>query len=205
LTARWKSTSKAARTSRYGQADGVTGRLTTSTGQPISGALLDITATPADQGAKSASLGSVRTGSTGAWTLILPRAISSSTLRFVYRSHVNDTIPVATATLTLRVHAGIALRIVPRVTSVGHTIVFAGTLHGAAIPTGGKQLVLEASSGREWVQFDTITTNAKGRYRASYRFKFPGPASYRFRVYAPHEADFPFLVGTSNVVDVYER
>jgi hypothetical protein len=205
LTARWKSTTRATRTSRYGQADIVTGRLTTSTGQPISGALLDVSATPADEGAKSASLASVRTGPTGAWTLTLPRSVSSSTVRFAYRSHVDDTIPVATATLMLRVHAGIALRIVPRVTSVGHTIVFTGTLHGTPIPPGGKQLVLEASSGGEWVQFRTITTTAKGRYRASYRFKFPGPIVYRFRVYVPHEADFPFAAGTSNVVSVYER
>jgi hypothetical protein len=147
----------------------------------------------------------VRTGPTGAWTFTLPKDISSSTLRVAYRSHVDDTVPVATATLALRVHAGIALRIAPRVTSVGHRIVFTGVLHGAPIPPGGKQLVLEASSGGGWVQFDTITTNAKGRYRASYRFKFPGPASYRFRVYSPHEADFPFLEGTSNVVGVNER
>ena len=91
------------------------------------------------------------------------------------------------------------------VTSVGDTIVFSGTLHGAPIPPGGKQLVLEASSGGEWIQFRTIGTDAKGRYRASYRFKFPGPVIYRFRVFSPHEADFPFFAGTSNVVDVYER
>jgi hypothetical protein len=205
LTARWTSTSKATRTSRYGQADRVSGRLTTSTGQPISGALLDLSATASDQGAKAASLAGVRTGPTGAWTLTLPKGISSSALRFEYRSHVDDTIPVATAALTLRVHAGVGLRIAPRTTSVGHTIRFTGTLRGAPIPPGGKQLVLEASSGGEWIEFRTITTDAKGRYHASYRFKFPGPASYRFRVYAPHEADFPFLEGTSNVVDVYER
>jgi hypothetical protein len=205
LTAHWQSTAKPTRTSRYGQANRVTGRLTTSTGQPISGALLDVAATPAGQGAKSTALVSVRTGPTGTWTLTLPKGISSSTLRFAYRSHVNDTVPVATAALTLRVHAGIALRIAPHVTSVGHTIRFSGVLHGTPIPPGGKQLVLEASSGREWIQFDTITTNAKGGYHASYRFKFPGPITYRFRVYAPHEADFPFLAGTSNVVSVYER
>ncbi len=205
LTARWESTAKATRTSVYGQADRISGRLTTSTGQPISGALIDVAATPLDQGARSASLASVRTGPTGAWTLTLPRSVSSSTVRFAYRSHVDDTIPVATATLTLLVHAGIALRIVPRVTSVGHTIVFSGTLHGTPIPPDGKQLVLEASSGGEWIQFRTIATTAKGRYHASYRFKFPGPITYRFRVYAPHEADFPFLAGTSNVVSVYER
>ena len=93
----------------------------------------------------------------------------------------------------------------PRVTSVDHAIVFSGTLHGTPIPPDGKQLVLEASSGGEWIQFRTIATTAKGRYHASYRFKFPGPITYRFRVYAPHEADFPFLAGTSNVVSVYER
>ncbi len=205
LTARWNSTAKLTRTSSYGQADRITGRLMTSTGQPISGAMLDVTEVPADQGAKITPLAGVRTGPTGAWTLTLPKGISSSALRFAYRSHVNDTIPVATAALTLRVHAGIALSITPHVTSVGHRIVFTGVLHGTPIPPGGKQLVLEASSGGEWIQFNTITTNAVGRYHATYRFKFPGPANYRFRVYVPHEADFPFLAGASNVVGVYER
>ena len=90
-------------------------------------------------------------------------------------------------------------------TSVGQTIVFTGTLHGGPVPPGGKQLVPEASSGGEWIQFRTIGTDAKGRYRASYRFKFPGPIAYRFRVYVPHEVDFAFLSGASNVVGVYER
>jgi hypothetical protein len=205
LTVRWNSTAKPTRTSSYGQPDRVTGRLTTSAGQPISSAALDVSETPADQDAKAVQLTGVRTGPTGAWTLTLPKGISSSALRFAYRSHVDDTVPVATATLTLRVHAGIRLRIVPHVTSIGHRIFFSGVLHGTPIPPGGKQLVLEASSGGGWVEFRTITTNAKGRYRASYRFKLPGPVSYRFRVYVPHEADFPFLAGTSNVVGVYER
>ena len=65
--------------------------------------------------------------------------------------------------------------------------------------------MLEASSGGEWIQFDTISTDTHGHYHASYRFKFPGPVTYRFRVLSPYEADFPFLAGSSNVVDVYER
>jgi hypothetical protein len=161
--------------------------------------------TPAYQGARTASLASVRTGPAGAWTLTLPKGTPSSTLLIVYRSHLTDTIPVATATLTLRVHAGIALRIVPHVTSVGHSIHFNGTLHGTPIPPGGKQLVLEASSGGDWIQFDTITSGTHGRYHASYRFKFPGPITYHFRVISPYEADFPYLEGASNVVDVHEN
>jgi hypothetical protein len=46
---------------------------------------------------------------------------------------------------------------------------------------------------------------ALSRCRASYRFKFPGPVTYRFRVLSRFEADFPFLDGASNVVDVRER
>ena len=78
-------------------------------------------------------------------------------------------------------------------------------LHGGPIPEGGKQLVLEATSGGEWVQFNTIRTDAKGRYHSSYRFKFPGPVTYHFRVLSRYEADFPFLDGTSNTVTVHEH
>jgi len=205
LTARWTSTAKATRTSRYGAADRVTGRLTSAAGQAISGALLDISETPSYEGAKTVPLAGVRTGGTGGWTITLPRGVCSSALRFAYRSHVDDTVPVATATLTLRVHAGIRLRIAPRVTSVGHMIYFSGVLAGAPIPPGGKQLVLEASSGGRWVQFDTVGTGAKGRWRASHRFRLPGPARFRFRVVSRYEADFPFLAGASNVVEVFER
>ena len=204
LTARWRSTAKTTRTGRYGVKEEITGRLTAPGNVAISGAELGVYETPAYEGARTVPLAGVRTGPTGAWTLTLPQDASSGALRFEYRSHQNDTIPVATTALTLRVHAGIKLRIAPHVTSVGHTIVFTGTLHGAPIPSGGKQLVLEASSSGEWIQFRTITTGAKGRYRASYRFKLPGPVVYRFRVLSSHEADFPFLASASNVVGVYE-
>ena len=206
LTARWSRSSRAALTSRYGVRERVTGRLTSSSGQPISGALLDVFATQAYEGAQARLSGTgVHTGPTGAWTLTLPAGLSSTALRFVYRSHQNDTVAAATSTLSLSVHAGIALKITPRTSSAGHKIFFNGVLHGVPIPPGGKQLVLEASSGGEWVQFNTIRTDAKGRYHSSYRFKFPGPITYRFRVLSRYEADFPFLDGASNPVTVYEH
>jgi hypothetical protein len=208
LTAHWngKSGKSASRlTSVYGRSNELTGRLTTAAGAPIAGALIEASQKPASLGAASSSMTDPRTNAQGSFTIGVPRSSSSTSIELAYRSHIGDTVPVTTAALTLRVHAGIALRIAPRTSSVGHTIVFSGTLRGAQIPPGGKQLVLEASSGGEWIQFRTISTDAKGSYRASYRFKFPGPITYRFRVYSPHEADFPFLEGTSNVVGVYER
>jgi hypothetical protein len=205
LSAHWVRTRKAAFTSRYGVRNRISGSLTTSAGQPISGALLDVYATPGYQDARTQSLGGVRTGTSGQWTLMLAPGISSCMLRIAYRGHLNDTVPAATATLRLGVHAGIALRITPHVTSVSQKIFFSGVLHGTPIPPGGKQLVLEASSGAEWIQFKTIHTNSHGHYQASYRFKFPGPATYHFRVLSPHESNFPYLNGTSNNITVHER
>ena len=206
MTAHWARTPKGSFTSRYGERERITGRLTTSAGQPISGALIDVYSTPGYQGAQARlSAVGMHTGPAGEWSLTLPPDYSSCTLRFAYRSHLNDTVPAATASLTLRVHAGLTLDIAPHTASVGRQIFFSGVLHGTPIPPGGKQLVLEASSGREWVEFRTISTNAKGRYHASYRFKFPGPVTYRFRVVSPYEADFPFLNGISNGVAVHEH
>jgi len=124
LNAHWTRTRKVTFTSRYGATDQITGRLTNAAGQGISGAVLDVYETPAYEGARTVPLAGMRTDPTGGWTLSLPRGVSSSALRLQYRSHVNDTVLVATAMLTLRVYAGIALRIAPRVASVGRSIHF---------------------------------------------------------------------------------
>ncbi|HEY2202236.1 MAG TPA: hypothetical protein VGH56_10110, partial [Solirubrobacteraceae bacterium] len=205
LTARWARTRKLALTSRYGVRNRVSGTLTTPAGQPVSGAAIDVYATPAYQRAPARRIGGVTTGPTGQWSFTLAASGTSGTLRFTYRSHVNDTVAAAASTLRLNVHAGITLRITPHTASVGRKIFFGGVLRGVPIPSGGKQLVLEASSGGEWIQFDTISTNAKGRYHSSYRFRFPGPTTYEFRILCKHEADFPFSEGASNVVRVRER
>ncbi len=101
-----------------------------------------------------------------------------------------------TKTLTLSVRAGVTLRIAPRTASVGRSIRFSGRLRGGPIPSGGKLLVLEARSrGGPWLEFDVIRSDARGRYHASYRFKFPGPADYQFRVLCEAEADYPVRDG----------
>jgi hypothetical protein len=208
LTARWVSTAKAIRTTRFGTLNRITGRLTTSNEVGIAGALIDACEIPAYDGAPMRRIGSTSTGPTGQWNLTLPRNVSSGTLRFVYLNPQTAAVAALappSSTLRLSVHAGIALGVAPHRVSVGRRIVFSGVLRGVPIPAGGKQLVLEARSGGEWIQFETIRTDARGRYRATYRFKFPGPVTYKFRVLSRFEADFPFLDGTSNVVNVHER
>jgi hypothetical protein len=66
--------------------------------------------------------------------------------------------------------------------------------------------VLEAHSpGSGWIQFHVIRSDGAGRFRASYRFHFPGPVDYRFRVLCKYEADYPFLAASSNIANVHER
>lgn len=206
LTARWKGTTKERLTRGYGHRSEIVGRLTAPGGASITGAQIEVTDIPAYDGAKARAMTSARTGPNGSWSVKLPKSISSGTLTIAYRSNLGDALPVATRTLTLSVRAGVSLSVAPRTASVGRSIFFKGVLKGTPLPAGGKQLVLEArSAGGEWIEFDVIRTGRHGRFHSSYRFKFPGPASYQFRAVCKQEADFPFMEGASNVVRVRER
>jgi hypothetical protein len=206
LSVRWSSTSKASLKGRYGRAQTVLGRLTAPGGAPIAGALVEAAMTPSAQGARSTALASPRTASNGTFRLRLPAGAPSGRVVFAYRSRLGGPVPDALAALALTVPAGLSLSVAPRVSHAGGTIAFRGVLHGSPIPPGGKQLVLQARTlGSGWRTFDVLSTDRHGRYRATYRFRLAGPVTYEFRAVSPHEADFPFAAGASNVVRVIER
>ena len=206
LVARWASTTRPRLENHLGRVRQITGRLTTSSGLPISGAAIDVIATPLYPGAAPRIEGSARTSASGTWSFATGGAESSRILDFRYRSHVNDSQPAAAAKLELDVHAGVTLRVAPRTVSVGHAITFRGRVLGGPIPRGGKQLVLEARQpGGDWIEFNVVRTNAAGRYRARYRFRLAGPVHYQFRAVSKFEAAFPFIAGASPVVNVFER
>ncbi|HEX4483901.1 MAG TPA: hypothetical protein VH081_08940 [Solirubrobacteraceae bacterium] len=206
LAVRWKDSRKAQLISGYGREHLVTGQLTALGGAPITGAAIELHATPAYAGAKSISMSSLRTDANGRFSVRLPGGVSSRTLRFAYRDHLGDALPSATGTLRLSVHAGIALSVSPHEAHLGSTIFFRGRLRGGPVPATGKQLVLEARSpGSAWIEFKVVRANTRGRFRAFYRFKFAGPADYAFRARSEPEADYPFAAGASDVVAVHER
>jgi hypothetical protein len=205
LAVAWKATKRAQLTSAFGAAHTIVGRLTGAGGVPIGAAQVDVLSTPDYAGARTAAMPSVLTAANGQFTLHLPAGISSRTLRFAYSSVVGS-MPVVTRALKLSVRAGVALTVAPHTASVGRSIYFTGRLRGGPVPSGGKLLVLEARSpGGGWLEFDVIRSDARGRFHASYRFKFPGPALYQFRVLCEAEADYPFATGASKVVGVFER
>jgi hypothetical protein len=206
LALSWKGARSTRLVAGFGKAETVLGRLTGPGGVPIAGASIDVLATPSFAGARPAAMTAPHTAADGRFTLRIPPGVSSRTIAFAYRSHVGDALPVVTRTLTLTVRAALRLSITPHVASVGRRILFSGRLLGGPVPSSGKLLVLEAQSpGGPWIKFDVVRSNRAGRYRASYRFRFPGPANYRFRVVSEAEADYPFAAGSSNVVGVHER
>ncbi len=206
LKVRWSATAKASLAGAYGHAQTVLGRLTAPGGAPIAGALVQVLSTPSFQGAKTVALASARTAADGSFRLRLPAGSPSSRLTFAYSSHSGQAVPDVTATLALTVAARLSLNVTPRTSHAGGAIVFTGTLAGAPLPPGGKQLVLEAGTlGGPWRQFQVLSTAAHGRYRSSYRFRLGGPIDYEFRAVSRQEADFPYATGSSNVVRVHER
>jgi hypothetical protein len=206
LSVHWSGTAKASVLDGFGRARRLWGRLTTASGTPIAGAEIDVRATPAYAGAGTVAMRSPRTDASGRFGLALPAGTSSRRLRFSYRLHLGDAEPVASETLRLSTRAGIVLHVTPQTAAVGRSIAFRGLLRGSPIPPGGKPLVLEARSpGSGWIEFKVIRTDPRGRYGASYRFKFPGPADYSFRVRSEAEPDFPFAAGASNIARVHER
>jgi hypothetical protein len=206
LTARWRSTPRTRLTTGYDGRETIVGRLTGPGGTPIAGALLEASARPDLAGATAAPPRVLTTGSDGRFTLSLPAHLSSRTLRISYAARIGELRPAATRTLALAVRAPVSLTISPRTTSVGGWIRFRGRLAGGPVPRGGKPLILEARSGSgAWIEFDVMRTDSRGRYRSGYRFKFPGPATYQFRVVCQQEADYPYASGTSRTISVHER
>jgi hypothetical protein len=210
LSARWTPGGRSALRARLGSARAVRGRLLAPGGVPIAGAAVQAQFLPACLGASPRQLPAARTGADGAFALRVPASLPSGRLTLSYAARVGQAAPDVSAALTLTVPALLRLRVSPGVSHAGGTIRFAGVLRGAPLPHGGKQLVLEARvagpGGRSaWRQFRVLASGPHGAFRASYRFRLPGPVVYQFRALSPREADFPYAQGASNVVSVFER
>lgn len=208
LSAHWgKRGSRTLLVSRFGRAHVVRGRLRTADGAPIANAAIDmVSKTTAVNARELAKRAGPKTGADGGWRVALPKGVSSRDVSFRYRSHVNDTIAAATASVRLRVRAGLHLAIHPRRAKQGQAIHFDGRLLGGPMPRGGKQVVLLARASRGgWVRFNVVRTDGGGRFRTIYRFRQAGATLYRFRALSLSEAAYPYLAGGSNVVAVRKR
>jgi hypothetical protein len=100
--------------------------------------------------------------------------------------------------LTLRVRAGLTLRVRPRAVRNGERVRLSGKLRGGAIPPKGKLVELQAHEAGRWRTFASLRSDRRGRFATNYRFQRTFVArTYRFRARARAEAGYPFVLGVS--------
>jgi hypothetical protein len=177
----------------------VSGRLTTSSGQPILGATIDVlsqvlgTTTPT-------VIAHVTTGTGGVFTAQVP-AGSSRTITFAYRAFANEPNYAAVAKINESVAAAITLSITPKRVERSGTITITGQVLGF-IPPRGVKLALEVFFHGRWVSMPATRTRSDGRFRLRYQFQH-AKGIFPFRVRAlSDDVAFPYSAGTSRRVDV---
>ena len=100
--------------------------------------------------------------------------------------------------------ARIALRVTPRRVANRGRITFRGRLVGGP-GKAGAQVTIEAVGRdvRSRVPVTTLRTDARGRFRFSYRFlRSFAPFTYRFRARLMRQASYPYAGGASRIVTV---
>ena len=113
LTAGWKGAKGSRLVSGYGRTETIAGRLTAPGGVPIGGAQIEVLATPAYTGARAVAMAGPHTAADGDFSLRIPAGASSRSLRLAYHSRLGEPAVAAARTLTLSVHAALALKISP--------------------------------------------------------------------------------------------
>jgi hypothetical protein len=206
LSVRWAGTKRTTLTAPYGRRNVIRGRLTTAGGAGVRNAKIEmLTAIDGRDGAPL-DKGGARTRRDGRFTLILPANASSRTLVLRYRSHANDTVSAAEATLRVRVKAGVRLSVAPHTAARGRTVKLSGRLVGRPLPANGKVVELQARSpGERWFTFRTVRASRTGRFATGYTFRQRGPALYLMRAQVREADDYPYATGSSHAVRVRVR
>jgi hypothetical protein len=206
LTARWTRTRRATLTSAYGRRNVIRGRLTTGSGAGIRNARVELLTAIDGRGGPPLDKGGARTRRDGRFTLILPANASSRTLVLRYRSHANETVSIAEATLRVRVRAGVRLSVDPHIAARGHTVKLSGQLLGRPLPATGKVVELQARSpGERWITFRTVRASRRGRFATRHIVRQNGPALYLMRARVREADDYPYATGVSHAARVRVR
>ena len=194
------------RTLSYGAKAGVRGRLTNSSGQPISGAKVLLLSRDLRQGASLIPRNTFTTDGDGRFSTTLT-ASASRLLQFAWLSHTNDIRFAANGYLTLQARASSTLSVSTRRPRVGRSLTISGRLKG--VSRGGVPIVVQgrSKSSRRYETFADTTTSASGRFKVRYRFRSSGSRrhSFVFRARIRPAAKFPYETGYSSTVTVRVR
>jgi hypothetical protein len=190
---------------RFSQRPTIRGTLTAPSGEPIANATVFVGQQP--EGQQWRLDGAVRTDSAGRFTYRPPARQSNRDLRVVYFPFSDSHEYVASGPLTLKVEAGLTLRVSRRALRNGQRLVFSGRVLGG-VPPAGVAVTLQAGVGRHYRSFRQLraSSRTKGRLRTAYRFeRTTQTVRYRFRLKLVRQAGLPYQGGASPTVDVLVR
>jgi hypothetical protein len=171
----------------------VTGDLTSSAGDPISGATICVQAQVQESGTEPQPIATATTDANGDFTYEVPPGPNR---RFLV-GYRHDSFQVA-KTLEINSHAKPTIELGKGRIDRGALVKISGAVPGPQ--AAGRVVVLQASSlhGRRWLTFRRATTGPKGRYRSSYRFgATPETTTYRMRAVVPRQSGYPYEPGHS--------
>jgi 5-hydroxyisourate hydrolase-like protein (transthyretin family) len=189
---------KRSRVVRYGRRLRVRGRVTRPDGTPASGVPVCIAARNDSPQAPLRTARTVTTGADGRFADVLRRG-PSRRVYFVVR------LPdgAASASVLVKVRAGVRLRTSRRHLFNGQVLRFRGAVRGRPIPRRGVLVELQVLERRGWQTFATTRANRKRRFRFAYRFTNTTQLRrYRFRARVPVQAAYPYAAGGSRPVSV---
>jgi hypothetical protein len=202
LTVAFDRNNKSTLKTKYGRTVVARGHLTDGSGAPITEAQVAYTALVTKAGARVQNLGSVRTDSSGAFSVNVATKLGSRQLRFAYSPQIGGAVAV-TAQARLDVEAPVSFKVGPKHVRNKHAVVFAGKLGAGPIPRKGKLVNLQVVVDGRWHTFATVRSSKTGRFRYRYRFtRTYGRVTYRFRALSRYEAAYPFIAGHSKAVSL---
>jgi hypothetical protein len=174
----------------------VRGRLVGPDGKPIAGARIEVVSQLHRSGSPFRGVGAFRTNRRGGFSFKAPPG-ASRTLRFGYRSHVNDPAFTATLDVLQRVRASATLHASRRFVPRGGRVTFRGRLRGDYVPPRGKLVELQATDRGRWRTFALVRSDRHGAFHYRYRFARGGPRTFAFRARVRFERSYPYVLGYS--------
>jgi hypothetical protein len=154
-------------------------------------------------GARARPVGAAHTNAKGRY-VYRTRPGPSRKLAFSYRAFSTDARLAAKSSVRLHVRAGVSFRISPRRLRNGDTMIMRGRLLGGP-GRRGTLVTLQVLNPRRQT-FLTVHANRRGRFRASYRFRYTlQPTRFRFRALVQEQTGYPYMAGGSRVVGVVVR
>ncbi|MFT4049467.1 MAG: hypothetical protein QM648_06455 [Solirubrobacterales bacterium] len=188
--------------SKGGRAAILAGRLTTSSGAPIAGATLEVSAL--DLGvydAQERSLSSVTTDAAGGFSM---RVGPSGARRFTFSFRPAPGAGItASASAVLRENLALTIRRSKARVKPRGLLTLSGRLSGAGSAAGGAPVEIDVKIGKRWRAVGVVDTSSRGSWKWRYRFtRVEQPTRFYFRAQVRRTTSWPWPTTLSSQTKV---